>query len=69
MTRERVSRPLSRFAEILVESGARVSLNKIRDLLVVLDAWVRTEGLRVCQINSDDRSVALGVGPSDLVPT
>jgi len=31
MTSERVSRPLGRIAELLVESGARVSLNEISD--------------------------------------
>jgi len=44
---ERVRRPLSRIAELLVENNAEVSLNEIRDLLEALDArpTVKTCGL------------------------
>jgi hypothetical protein len=38
MTHERVSQPVGRIAELLVENDARVSRNDIRDLLEALDA-------------------------------
>jgi len=54
MPYERVNRPLGRIAEILVESGAKVGLNEIRDLLEALDDAAYTAGFADGQQSADD---------------
>jgi hypothetical protein len=54
MTHERVSQPLGRIAELLVESHARIGLNEIRDLLEALDARAHSEGFEDGQRSADD---------------
>jgi hypothetical protein len=56
MTDNRVSQPLGRIAEILLEIEAKVSLNEFRDLLEALDSRAYAEGFRDGQENADDRS-------------
>jgi hypothetical protein len=68
MTHERVSRPLGRIAELLVENHAKVSLNEIRDLLEVLDARAYLEGFEDGQITGEDRSGRMIVGPMTFGP-
>jgi hypothetical protein len=55
MIRERVSRPLGRIAELLVESHARIRLNEIRDLLEALGSQAYSEGFEEGQRSADDR--------------
>jgi hypothetical protein len=69
MTPERVSRPLGRIAEILVENNAKVSLKEIRDLLEALDARAYQEGFEAGQITAEDRSRRTIVGPTPAGPT
>jgi hypothetical protein len=51
MTDNRVSQPLGRIAEILLEIEAKVSLNEFRDLLEALDARAYAQGFRGGQDN------------------
>jgi hypothetical protein len=55
MTHERVSQPLGRIAEILLESHARVSLNEIRDILFALDAEAYADGFMDGQVSAEAR--------------
>jgi hypothetical protein len=54
MTPERVSRPLGRIAEILVENDARASPSEIQDLLDALDARAYQEGFEDGQWSAED---------------
>ena len=56
MTSERVSQPLGRIAEILVNNDAKVSLNEFRDLPGALDARAYAAGFRDGQENADDQA-------------
>jgi hypothetical protein len=56
MAHERVSRPLGRIAELLVENDARASLNEIRDLLQALDARAYWDGFQDGRTSADDRA-------------
>jgi hypothetical protein len=46
MTDNRVSQPLGRIAEILLEIEAKVSLNEFRDLLEALDSQAYADGFQ-----------------------
>jgi hypothetical protein len=69
MTHERVSRPLGRIAELLVENHAKVSLNEIRDLLQALDARAYWDGFQDGRTSAGDRSVSVEMGPTPVGPT
>ncbi|MGA7861815.1 MAG: hypothetical protein WCB19_08160 [Thermoplasmata archaeon] len=55
MTHERVSQPPGRIAELVLENGARMSLNEIRDLLEALDDRAYAEGLQDGVTSGADR--------------
>jgi hypothetical protein len=69
MSHERVSRPLGRLAELLVENDARVSLNEIRDLLEATGARARAEGFQEGERNAKDQLAGITVGLTSFGPT
>jgi hypothetical protein len=66
MAENRTSQPLARLAEILLEQGARVRLNEIRDLLEALDHAAYADGFRDGQQSADDTANEAAERQDDL---